>query len=149
MTQDEIIRMAREAGFEPRREMGVWGGAMHELKSSELNKLKRFAALVAANERENSAKMQGDCTLAEQAEQEPVACIIHTEKGDYLDWSSKGYCFYTGETPLYAAPVRTKDLTPHEITDLIREGAADGGWQGFAQSVIAADREKNNANNNT
>ena len=43
----------------------------------------------------------------------------------------------------YAAPVRTKDLTPHEITALIREGAADGGWQGFAQRVIAADREKN------
>ncbi len=48
-------------------------------------------------------------------------------------------------TPLYAAPVRTKDLTPHEITALIREGAAGGGWQGFAQRVIAADRELNRA----
>ena len=44
----------------------------------------------------------------------------------------------------YAAPVRTKDLTPHDITALIREGAADGGWQGFAQRVIAADRALNN-----
>ena len=26
-------------------------------------------------------------------------------------------------------------LTPQEVYDIIREGAADGGWQGFASRV--------------
>ena len=35
------------------------------------------------------------------------------------------------------------DLTPHEVTEAIREGAADGGWQGFAQRIVAKFKEKN------
>jgi hypothetical protein len=35
------------------------------------------------------------------------------------------------------------DLTPHEVTEQIREGAADGGWQGFAQRITAKFKEKN------
>ena len=88
--------------------------------------------------------------LAEQAEQEPVACIIHTEEGDYVDWNSKGYCFYIGETPLYAAPVRTKDLTDDDLRVCFKatntsEPLAEGwpGLERFARAVIAADREKN------
>lgn len=37
-----------------------------------------------------------------------------------------------------------KELTPQEVYDLIREGAADGGWQHFAQRVSAKLKEKNN-----
>ena len=36
-----------------------------------------------------------------------------------------------------------KYLTPSEVYDLIREGAADGGWQGFAERVQKAFAEKN------
>ena len=36
-----------------------------------------------------------------------------------------------------------KDLSPQEVYDLIRKGAADGGWQGFAQWVSNALKEKN------
>jgi hypothetical protein len=36
-----------------------------------------------------------------------------------------------------------KDLTPQEVYDQIREGAADGGWQGFAQRITTAFKEKN------
>ena len=36
-----------------------------------------------------------------------------------------------------------KELTPQEVYDLIRQGAADGGWQGFAIAVQKAYREKN------
>lgn len=35
-------------------------------------------------------------------------------------------------------------LTPKEVYDLIRQGAADGGWQGFAEHVQRALIEKNN-----
>ena len=45
-TQDEIIRMAREAGFEGLIEK-AWG----------IEQLERFAALVAAHEREACAKV--------------------------------------------------------------------------------------------
>ena len=45
MTQDEIIRMAREAGFSDH----YIGGTKYELE--------RFAALVAAHEREACAKV--------------------------------------------------------------------------------------------
>ena len=46
MTQDEIIRMAREAGFEGLIQK-AWG----------IEQLERFAALVAAHEREACAKV--------------------------------------------------------------------------------------------
>ena len=46
MTQDDIIRMAREAGFEGLLDK-AWG----------IEQLERFAALVAANEREACAKV--------------------------------------------------------------------------------------------
>lgn len=36
-----------------------------------------------------------------------------------------------------------KHLTPKEVYDLIRKGAADGGWQGFATAVQKAFKEKN------
>ena len=83
-----------------------------------------------------------DAKRIQQAEQEPVACIIHTEEGDYLDWNSKGYCFYTGETPLYAAPVRTKDLTDDDVAK-IKGFYAQASFETIVRAAIAADREKN------
>ena len=55
MTKDDIIRMAREAGFE--RIVGVYkdGTRIVEVPNPEL--LERFAALVAAAEREACAKL--------------------------------------------------------------------------------------------
>ena len=35
------------------------------------------------------------------------------------------------------------DATPQEVTALIMEGAAGGGWQGFAQRLSAFLKEKN------
>ena len=47
----------------------------------------------------------------------------------------------------FAALVRAErewvDLTCEEVTALIREGAADGGWQGFATRIQNAFKEKN------
>ena len=45
--------------------------------------------------------------------------------------------------PLYAAPVRTKDLTDDEIYPLYNEPTSDREAIEFARAVIAADREKN------
>lgn len=36
-----------------------------------------------------------------------------------------------------------KNLTPQQVYDLIRAGAADGGWQGFAIQVQNAFKELN------
>lgn len=36
------------------------------------------------------------------------------------------------------------DLSPKEVTMLIMNGAADGGWQGFAIAISKALKEKNN-----
>lgn len=38
-------------------------------------------------------------------------------------------------------------LTPQEVYDLIRQGAADGGWQGFASKVQEALVKKNERTN--
>ena len=38
-------------------------------------------------------------------------------------------------------------LTPQEVYDLIRAGAADGGWQGFATKVQEAMVKKNERTN--
>ncbi len=56
MTREEIIRMAREAGFE---DWAVYG----RIESKE-ECLERFAALVAAAERERCAKACEETTIA-------------------------------------------------------------------------------------
>jgi len=67
VTQDEIIRMAREAC------------SPHQVLNTDLVFLERFAALVAANEREACAKVCDDyaekCVEAENWEAEDVSLI--------------------------------------------------------------------------
>ena len=77
--------------------------------------------------------------LAEQAEQEPVAWM--NEERNTITWNE----LYPNMTPLYAAPVRTKDLTDAEIAALVQRHTIDGKIMPFAlcEAVIAADREKN------
>ena len=170
MTQDEIIRMAREAKFPTLTEYGY-------------ESLERFAALVAANEREKQAAQEpvacdweNPCdklkvtqeSLREhmarikelealleahrsianvfiKTEQEPVAVISESAIG-LVKLHSNGVSLPFG-TPLYAAPVRTKDLTDDEIMKINVDTASivptcDRQFH-FARAVIAADREKN------
>ena len=78
--------------------------------------------------------------LAEQAEQEPVFYHAVDKFGCnrfyYLDEDRP-----TDAIPLYAAPVRTKDLTDDEIGQIW--ACNEGVEYFFARAVIAADREKN------
>jgi len=92
--------------------------------------------------------------LAEQAEQEPVAWIDPDDLEDLIE-SGEGACVSSCQSeifsvPLYTAPLRTKDLTASEIRDIWNSSDTyDVFCVEFARAVIAADREKNNANNNT
>ena len=85
----------------------------------------------------------------QQAEQEPVAWALTSENGEVLDCISHTYkvtqpCTVDYDEPLYAAPVRTKDLTDEEITNEWESmGRGLGKYTEFARAVIAADREKN------
>jgi len=83
----------------------------------------------------------------EQAEQEPVGYVYMK---DFLNVSTKDVAFTKHVevgTDLYAAPVRTKDLTDDEIMDLVRDECVDMRWPStplfIARAVIAADRRKN------
>ena len=78
-----------------------------------------------------------------QAEQEPVAWFVQYKNRHEFVFGSKPEFIVDGVVePLYAAPVRTKDLTDDEIEQL--ENECEVGWNKvFARAVIAADREKN------
>ena len=103
-----------------------------------------------AVEKYNTAHNDLREALAEQAEQEPVAwgCVVDGELEGFVPTSQKDINRNKGvyETPLYDAPVRTKDLTDDEI-EAIRIGIIayepTGYGRVFARAVIAADREKN------
>ena len=107
-----------------------------------------------------SKEMKNKISVAraqEQAEQEPVAylCPSFVDNfaiGRYETCEQKDY----GAFPVYAAPVRTKDLTEDEIIDELNKRKFD--WvavrsttyiidsaeiKEFARAIIAADREKN------
>ena len=82
--------------------------------------------------------------LAEQAEQEPVGHLCEASFGrGQVFWFNKP----ADNTPLYAAPVRTKDLTDDEVQKLWHDTSSIVPmWAHhlhFARAVIAADREKN------
>ena len=89
--------------------------------------------------------------LTEQAEQEPVAFTNKEQLGYLKDprYQTTPMAMWATpfnesvNIPLYAAPVRTKDLTDDEI--YIAVGSAGFGASLIAgcRAVIAADREKN------
>ena len=87
MTQDEIIRMAREAGFWTEKQP-VW--EKHEQWIGTGQELERFAALVAAHERNRLAWTQEHWTQYEHAiaaaEREACAKVCDTEDVHRGNW---------------------------------------------------------------
>ena len=85
--------------------------------------------------------------LEQQAEQEPVAWW----NGKETAWFEHELCGHPAPDgctiPLYAAPVRTKDLTDDEIFEILELQNCPKSelkyWFHDARAVIAADREKN------
>ena len=91
--------------------------------------------------------------LAEQVEQEPVAwgvfegnlhdMFFEQSEAEYIAKCKGGDAVVE---PLYASPVRTKDLTDDELHQIWRDIKSLVGlysFQEIARAVIAADREKN------
>jgi hypothetical protein len=79
MTQEDIIRMAREAGLELARFTIIDGS----------NKLKRFAALVAAAEREACAKLAENRSLADENKNKRIG-HHHACKSIAIDIRTRG-----------------------------------------------------------
>ena len=80
-----------------------------------------------------------------KAEQQKPMAIIEKEAGFETEVYATGYAdsLPDGVFKLYAAPVRTKDLTDTELMDCRSSDPAGGSWLESARAVIAADREKN------
>ena len=90
------------------------------------------------------------CQIAEQAEQEPVAwwcCAPGQDPVLLFDEPSDERYPPNYKEPLYAAPVRTKDLTDDDILEAVGIRYAEPHTKHRilknARAVIAADREKN------
>jgi len=88
-----------------------------------------------------------ECWEKAEPVQEPVAIVVEVDRHGDATVVSGAWQLDGGTHTFYAAPVSAKrewvDLTCQEITALIMEGAAGGGWQGFAERVLAAWKEKN------
>ena len=83
-----------------------------------------------------------------QAEQEPVAEVRVRPLQGYESTPKIDVKWLVRPTPgfLYAAPVRTKDLTDDEIREAYSYGYMNGTTSSIVsglRAVIAADREKN------
>lgn len=87
-----------------------------------------------------SCAIADECRTGEQAEQEPVGVVEGSG-----EWGIAGVLVAGVPigTKLYAAPVRTKDLTDDEIYPLYNEPSCDKEAIEFARAVIAAYKEKN------
>ena len=118
MTQEEMVDAIRSAKIE-QAELDTKAGELYEMKTK--------------------------LWKSEQAEQEPVAWG-RVFDGDIIDCiCPEEHALNEGDytIPLYAAPVRTKDLTDDEIYTLYSEPCSDREMVEFARAVIAADRELN------
>ncbi len=73
MTRDDIIRMAREAGFPFNKYGLLTADDEGEIDADAM--LERFAAIVAAAEREACAKVADDMTLPDWANEQIATAI--------------------------------------------------------------------------
>ena len=86
---------------------------------------------------------EANAKFSEQAEQEPVMIVEVSAMGiPEITWDKFEY-YDAGRYELYAAPVRTKDLTDDEIRAIRFNWERNEFAIDFARAVIAADRSKN------
>jgi len=83
--------------------------------------------------------------MIEQAEQEPVAWFVQYKNRHEFVFGSKPEFIVDGVVePLYAAPVRTKDLTVSELNAIVEKYYDDEiDLKAMILDGITADREKN------
>ena len=142
MTQDEIIRMALEAGMDIDDEASGFGAII----TAEPIDIERFVDLVAEPWIEtNKALAKEIIELKKQADQEPVGYFAYDEEHDI--WEELTGPNAPGATKLYAAPVRTKDLTGQDLCDLEVAVGWDGDSYDFEiiiNAVVSKLKEKMN-----
>jgi hypothetical protein len=108
MTRDDIIRMAREAGWKP----------LGENPKTEftffLDNLERFAILVAAKERETCAQV---CeSIAEEHAFDPRSPVFTGLRFWILDWYPERWRRSFQPRPPSHCPSRSRDWEEHEMT---------------------------------
>ena len=141
----EAITALREALDHPEREWPS-GGESEQAElcplcgDGKLYEHTMYRCKGCGSELADARLMDKNKALAEQAEQEPVGWY---KPSDFVLYRTKPDDVFV-YIPLYAAPVRTKDLTDDEIYKLADDvDWAAGAYLGFARTVIAADRSKN------
>jgi hypothetical protein len=153
MTRDDIIKMAREAGIKQAIE------TPHLLMVHELQ---RFAALVAAHERESvaasskrdltcvcGAVWEGEHMVHAPIQQEPVAWMYERDSRKHLTFTDQRFVeqahpHFNKSTPLYTAPPKQwVGLTDDEVEDIYFDKFSMSELVGFARSIEQALKDKN------
>lgn len=129
-----------------------WENQCNKLKASQKSLREHMKEI--HNLRQQVAALKAVVDAWNNVEQEPVAIDWDKAHEVLCDvWNrviSADDGFDAIQDLIYAAPLRTKDLTDYEIVRLYDESSmCDSEMISFARAVIAAFKEKNNANNNT
>ncbi len=120
-----------------------------KLEQAARQAIHKINQATALDEESDELLMEALTALREAlAEQEPVAWAMTSESGEVLDCISNQYkvtqpCTVDYDEPLYAAPVRTKDLTDDELWEIwFKDITLD--FDERCRAVIAKFKEKNN-----
>lgn len=96
--------------------------------------------------RKQNAALKAVVDAWNNVESEPIGYIDAADLRELCNGNERQYSLFTEDkgrmVAIYAAPVRTKDLTDAELNNLWI-GSTKGGWIGLFRTVIAADRERN------
>ena len=136
-------------GSNPSGQLAVLAAAIRAIKFEGDTGFRPVSEMIAEHKQDPKKAAAIEKAKMRKAEQKPVAWYLDTfdEDGelDYREYNSsnKFSCGLGNGTPLYAAPVRTKDLTDDEIFECYTSDAHENTPRSFARAVIAADREKN------
>ena len=146
MTKEDIIRMAQEAQMPFYWRTG---------EITYLDKLERFAALVASAERErikqaNAPEIERINAYIKEAlaqpEQEPVAFVKGCNRGQWEIFPAKAYQIFEREQPLYTTPPQ-RTWVGLTRTELIKCGVLPFGMSYQLYEAIEAKlKEKNETN---
>ena len=135
----------------------ICAAAIRAIKFEGDTGFRPVSEMIAEHKRDPKKAAAIEKAKMRKAEREPVAeVVLRSHKVGFGRTEERKDIVFLADvevgTKLYAAPVRTKDLTDDEIDRIWlkmpeKDEFEDVHW--FARAVIAADREKNNANNNS
>ena len=133
-------------GSNPSGQLAVLAAAIRAIKFEGDTGFRPVSEMIAEHKQDPKKAAAIEKAKMRKAEQKPVAVVEITYGRDpecYVTGNIDD--FQEGVFKLYAAPVRTKDLTDEEIQKLRHkiDWTAEWSYVNFARAVIQADREKN------